>query len=121
MDHPWQDFVQYLLGGPAALGLLRRQILTFRRFEDVQLLECETLLFGETVGRARRLADSVIGHRLRRTGHFIHDVCLLFEQATYMRDESAWRAERLDRHTIRKILGRQKLLKIRAEILFGFR
>src|SRR6476646_7247937 len=76
MDHAWQDFVQNLLGGSSALRLLRGHVLTLRRFDHIKILERKSLLFGETVGRTRRLADSVIGHRLRRTGHFVYVVGL---------------------------------------------
>ena len=93
MNHSRKDFVQYLFGGPSALHLLGGKVLALGSLHYIKVLQRKPLLLREAMRRARRLANGIVRHGLRRAGHLALYVGLFLPQAANMRDEPARRAE----------------------------
>ncbi len=100
MNRSRKDFVQYLLGGSPALHLLGGKIFALGSLHYIKVLQRKPLLLRKAMRRARRLANGIVRHGLRRTGHLVLYVGLFLAQAANVRDEPARRAESLHAHAV---------------------
>ena len=81
----------------------------------------DALFLGKAQSCACRRADGIIRHGLRWAGDFELDVCLLCHKSASPRGQPAWRTERLDRHSLKEILGSQQLFDAGSQVLFRLR
>lgn len=81
MNGAGQDGGENLLGGFAELDLFCGEVFTLGSLDQVESVDVNVLLLGETLGGARRRADGIVRHRFRRTGDFGLDVRLFCGQA----------------------------------------
>src|SRR6266478_969208 len=82
-------------------------------------MEGDALLLGEAHRRACRLADSVVGHGLRRTGHFAHYVRLLTRQVLRPDRQPPRSAKGLHHDAASEAFPRQQFLEVNLQIVCG--
>src|SRR5262249_35520080 len=95
-----KNFAKYLFGSAAALGLLGGEVFAFGRLDEIDVVECDALLLGETDSCTCRRADCIVSDGLRRPSDFADHVSLLNFQSTDMSRESARSAEGFDRRSL---------------------
>ena len=68
--------------------------------QKIDFVQRDALLLREAHRRACRRADRIVGHRLRRPGHFTHHIRLPHRQSSRPQRQPPRRAERLHRHAV---------------------
>src|SRR5262245_53044113 len=101
MQNPGKGVGQNEFGGAATLDLLGGEVLTFRRQDEITLVEGDALLVREAHGCACRRAARIIRNRLWRARNLCRNVGLPQRQAASPQHEAPWCTERLNRHTVR--------------------
>ena len=112
---------EHLLGGTANLDLLGGQVFALRRLHQIEGAHLDPLLVRKAQRCPCRRADRIVGHGLRRAGHFELDVGLLHRKSPDPSGQAPRSAEGLDGGIRGKVLGGQQLLQIEAKILLGLR